>query len=235
MIADLILLAVFGVITWTVAGEGAWGAAQICLCVVFAGLVAMNFFEPLAASLGGIVGQYRADVVALVGLFAGLVFLARAAVEHLCPADIPVHPLLYEIGRWGAGALTGYLAVGILLTGLHTAPIPRTMQNGTPQGILGFTPERNNFFGFAPDRQWLAFTQFVTEHAFYSGRVFDGPRFQVGNIDNNVWPSFPIRYATRRENLAAGTTGGTGTTPLPTGGAPGPSPGGGGGGKAPGF
>ena len=62
----------------------------------------------------------------------------------------------------------------------------------------------------APDRQWLGFTQYVSESMFVTGpapRVFDGAvaDFIDGENANTVWPSFPIRYATRRQVFAEGT------------------------------
>ena len=42
------LIAIVGIVTWLVAQEGVWGAASILLGVVVSGLIAMNFFEPLA-------------------------------------------------------------------------------------------------------------------------------------------------------------------------------------------
>jgi hypothetical protein len=83
--------------------------------------------------------------------------------------------------------------MAFLLTALHTAPLPRN--------FLGFTPERDNFFNVAaPDREWLGFVQYVSENSLSSSdlRIFDGPRFLVPNHENQVWPSFIIRYATRR-------------------------------------
>jgi len=114
--------------------------------------------------------------------------------------------------------------MAFLLTALHTAPLPRE--------FLGFRPEEGAFFGIAPDRQWLAFTQFVSERALQrsivrrdpatkmvmtsgpSGRplrqpnVFDGMIRDVGDPQsphpNRVWASFPIRYAQRRAEIEKG-------------------------------
>ena len=201
---DLLLLAVVGVVTWSVASEGAWGAGFTLLSVLFAGLLAMNFFEPAAGYLQSAISDspawaQRWDVIALVGLFALFTFGLRSATDYLEPTFIPVHPLVHEIGRWGFGAMTGYVCMAVLLTALHTAPLPRT--------FLGFEPERRNLLGIAaPDRQWLGFTQYVSERVMRNGRVFDGPHYSVGPVQNQVWPSFPIRYASRR----AGTSGGGG-------------------------
>ena len=63
------LLVIVEVVAWMVASEGIWGAVQTFLCTLLAGLLAMNFFEPLAYRLGGIVpdGNYSDIVAALAG------------------------------------------------------------------------------------------------------------------------------------------------------------------------
>ena len=200
--------------------------------VLLSGLLAMNFFEPLAMFLEENIAssgswRYRWDFIALVGLFGGFVFAFRSAAEYLSPTFMQVHPLVHEIARWSCGLLTGYVTMAILLTALHTAPLPRE--------FLGFTPERKNFFGMtAPDRQWLGFTQYVSERVFKSGRIFDGPRITVGDYEKKIWPSFPIRYASRRELLAAGESrrSGSGKSKILK---PQVQPSSGGGGSQPGF
>jgi hypothetical protein len=77
---------------------------------------------------------------------------------------------------------------------------------------MGFAPERANFFAMSPDRQWLGFTQWVSENVCNSSppRIFDGPQIVLGDptaqgaITNKIWPSFPIRYASRREKGGGG-------------------------------
>ncbi len=210
MIIDLTFLGVWGLVTWCVAGEGAFGSALNCLAIVTGGLIAMNFFEPFAAfgerylmSGGG--WAFYWDLIALVGLFAAAVTVLRFLFDYFTPHRFDLLPLGEEIGRWFFGACGGYATAAIFLTALHTAPLPRE--------FLGFTPERRNFFNIlAPDRQWLGFTQFVSENVFaQSGQpvIFDGPTadFIQNPADanrNKVWTSFPIRYATRRDQYAGG-------------------------------
>ncbi|KAA0133300.1 MAG: CvpA family protein [Gimesia chilikensis] len=200
---DILLLAILGIVTWCVASEGAWGAGFIFVSVLLSGLLAMNFFEPLATFMSGnVIGsgawQQRWDSIALIGLFVGFVFLFREVTVRIAPAYMQVHPLVHEIGRWGFAALTGYITMAFLLTALHTTALPRD--------FIGFTPERDNLFGVvAPDRQWLGFTQYVSEKSMRNGalgHIFDGPEYSLPNHQNRVWPSFPIRYASRR---ASGT------------------------------
>ena len=208
---EITCLIVVGVVTWMVASEGIWGAAQTFLCTLLAGLVAMNFFEPLANMLRSFIPENYCDIVALLGLFTALLFGLRMGTEHLSPSYIQVIPMLDTAGRYAFGAITGYLTMAILLTALHTAPLPRE--------FMGFKAERNNVFGVAPDRQWLGFMQYVSEKPLSKAifrdkfgnqdivivHAFDGKYEKIGDpakpYPNGIWPSFPIRYAMRRERI----------------------------------
>ncbi|GIX03879.1 MAG: hypothetical protein KatS3mg113_0885 [Planctomycetaceae bacterium] len=230
---DTVLAAILIGVAYLSSSDGAWNAGVNFLCALLAGLLAMNFFEPLAIFLTRIVPEWgsRWDMICLLGLFAGFVYLLRLLSEQLAPVYIPVSALIEQLGRWLFAGLTGYLTMAIVLTALHTTPLPRE--------FWGFRPERANLFNLAaPDRQWLGFVQYVTEHAlarydlnvgYRNGRpvphAFDGTFFQLGEpqqpYPNDIWPSFPIRYATRREVLSggmvmtsnAGLPGGGGSAP----------------------
>lgn len=231
---DPILLAIVAVVAWLVAGEGAWGAATTLFSVILSGLVAMMLFEPLAAWMGANVltspaWQPRFDIIALCLLFAAGVTGCRLAGEKIQKTDLDVESKAYDGIRWLCGLMTGYVTCGILLTALHTAPLQRE--------FAGFTPERANMFGFAPDRQWLGFVQYTSEYAYSTRnsagqkRVFDGPEYALlPGQPAQRWSSFPIRYATRRARLS-----GFGSTPAgPAAGAPpGTAPAAGNGGGAP--
>ena len=235
---DIACLVVVGITVYCVSNEGLWGAVHTFLCVLLAGLMAMNFFEPMAGFLDGIAPPaYKSymDIIALLGLFIGLVFALRLGSEHLTPVYIGLPSTLDQVGKWAFGAATGYLTMALLLTALHTAPFPRE--------FLGFKPERNNFFGMAPDRQWLGFVQYVTEKPYAKivfedketkqliAHAFDGKYERLGDkttaYPNTIWPSFPIRYAMRRERLESNPAGGGAPAPglipiQPV--APGPTP-----------
>jgi hypothetical protein len=218
MIDVLILLVIAGV-TWCVASEGPWGAASTLIAVILSGLLAMNFFEGLASMFpASVEWQNRADVIALLGLFAGFVAALRYALDYLMPTQIEVQPMAYDGVRWALGAATGYVTAAILLTALHTAPLPRE--------FLGFRAERPNLFDTAaPDRQWLSFTQHASEHIFTTGNVFDATSFEkYPSSGMSTWSSFPIRYAERRERYASGGAISTASAAPPTGGAPPPRP-----------
>lgn len=206
---DIILLAILGGVTWCVASEGFSGAIQTAIICIISGLAAMNFFEPLAMTLQDVLpAKFAAwgDSVALIGIFAVSVTVLRLVVEQVDPGFPDARRPMYEAGRWIGALLAGYVTMAFLLTTLHTAPLPRE--------FMGFTPERANLLGLAaPDRQWLGFTQYVSEKSLKrwgNPNIFDGPQVQLGSsgspYPNEVWASFPIRYATRRENLSTAAT-----------------------------
>ena len=235
---DIVLIAVLAGVTYFVAQEGPWGAAFTLFSVIIAGLVAMNFFEPLANALVGGLGfawQEKVDIIALLGIFSLIVFLLRMATDYLMPTYVEVQGLLWDIGRWVLGAATGYAMVAILLTSLHTAPLPRE--------FAGFSPERGNFLNMAPDRQWLAFVQYLSEKAFGTGtgQIFDyADESTPGTPPGWQFSTFPIRYAHRREAYVsynqltpiAGPPAPGGAVPAAPGGAAAPgAPAGGGSGR----
>src|SRR5690606_15228413 len=129
------------------------------------------------------------------------------------PVHIEVHGLVYDVARWGCSLATGYVTMAFLLMALHTAPLP--------PGLLGFTPEPGRRGGplgqSAPDMKWLGFVHYMTEKSFghgESGPVFDGPRFRLhSGGEVVVLPSFPIRYASRRDRYYGGKPAATTAAP----------------------
>lgn len=214
MFLDLICLAVVAWVSLRVSDEGAWGAVIVFFSVLFAGLFAMNIFEPLAEWLAIRVSdseswQSRWDVISLLGLFSVAVFVLRIVTERLAPARMPIPQLLEPPIRWTAGIATGYVTLAVLLTSLHVAPLPRVVTKDEVLEIAGFQAEREPFFGLGPDRQWLRFNHWMSQHALNRGdsrRLFDGPIYRSGG-ESGRWPSFPIRYADRRERLTRSRRG----------------------------
>ena len=64
---DLILLAIFGLVVWVISAQGEmWDALVIMINVLFASLLAMNFWEPVAEVL---VRYVNADYDHWYGIF----------------------------------------------------------------------------------------------------------------------------------------------------------------------
>ena len=237
MVLDIILVGIVAVITWCVASEGAWGAALMLVTVIISGLLATSFFEVTAEFLQSSFSdsyewQHRWDVIALVGLFAGFVFAFRKATDWIMPIHIEVHGLVYDVTRWASSLATGYVTMAFLLTAFHTAPLP--------PDLLGFTAEPQRRGGplgqSAPDMKWLGFVHHMTETAFRkgpdqsgaAGPIFDGPRYEMyPGGPEQIMPSFPIRYASRRDRYYGGApaaavpSGGSSSSPGRSGGGSG--------------
>jgi len=204
---DVIILLLFLYIAWSVASENAWQAATSTMVVFFAGLLSMNFFEPCAEFLEKNVSSNpswnaRWDILCLLGIFSTSVFALKYFVDRLVPCDIYLHDFLEIPTKLVFSAFTGYLTIAILMTALHTAPLPRDYWGY-------FIPEpqrRDGLLGrLQPDYHWLGITQYVSEVTFPHApeiRIFDAPRFRAGT-EEEYWSSFPIRYATRRALLEA--------------------------------
>ena len=208
MLIDLGLLLFLIGIAYRVSQAGAWGGVTRLFCTFFAGVVAMNLFEPAAEWLQRHVSEAapwreRWDVIALLGIFSVAVMLLRMITERLAPASLPIAEPLETLIGWLGGVGCGFLMTAILLTALHVAPFPRLVTESGVREVAGFQPEREHLFGLAPDQQWLALVQQLSLRALNRGdsdRIFDGPIYRsAGGVA--PWPSFALKYAARREFL----------------------------------
>ena len=205
--ADLVFTAVVLLVSVLVAKGGAARAGVRLVSVIFAGLLAMNYFEPLAqllirAANDATIAERFGRVGCLVAVFALAVAVLRTVTNRLLPEPTELPPILESVARWALGVLTGCVTAAVLLTAVHTFPGPADFWGTFPP-----LPEQRAgpIMKTAPDYQWLGFTQHVSEHVFRSGeqgRVFDGPRLKIGNVDKDKrWASFPLRYAAWRQKL----------------------------------
>ena len=206
---DLILLAIFGVVVWVISAQGEmWDALVIMINVLFASLLAMNFWEPVAEVL---VRHVNADydhwygIFCLLGLFI-LILLGLRWVSDRVLSDKKVEfsPKMDSVGKYLFGMMTAWITICFLSASIHTSPLPRE--------FWGFRPENKKFllFEFSPDRCWLAFMQRTSEKTFERGNkglnVFD---LWEGGVNNQ--PPTPhqasrmyiIRNAARREGASA--------------------------------
>ncbi len=168
-------------------GEGIWSNAIRLINVVTAGLLAMNFFEPMARFLDGVDSTftYFWDFISLWVIFGVSMvafryltgFASRIKVRFLKVAD--------QIGSPVLALWVGWVLVSFTLTTFHTAPLARNFLFGA------FRPGEKMFLGMAPDQQWLGFVQQVSKGSFSrSIPVAFDPNGQ-----------FIANYAIRRSNL----------------------------------
>src|SRR5436305_11998949 len=106
--------------------EGVFGAFCMFVNVIVAGLVAFNFWEPLASYLEpnffATVLQGYEDALCLTAVFWLTLVLLRVATTQFAPLELEVHPTAQRAGGALFGMLAGYLVSGFLLCVFQTLP-----------------------------------------------------------------------------------------------------------------
>jgi hypothetical protein len=169
VVIDLIIGFLILLMTYALAGEGLWGAALMFFNVLFGGLIAFNFYEPLAQLIDSTgIGWGFSDTLSLLGLFCVAVLLLRMTTESLAPAMVRFPTPIYHAGRWFFALATSLVAFSILLLSLHVAPVHKKIF-----GVIDYKYKPP--FGLGLDHQWLGFFQYTT------GAIF--AQYGSGTID----------------------------------------------------
>jgi uncharacterized membrane protein required for colicin V production len=176
--------------------EGMWSNAVRLINIVTAGLLAMNFFEPLARWLTDWQPSYTYlwDFLSLWGLFVVFMLVFRILTDQLSHVKVRFLKLADRIGSGVLSLWIGWVMVCFTMTTLHTAPLAKVFM------WEGFQPEEKMFFGLAPDHQWLAFTQKMSMGTFScsSENVFDP--------DSEFIPKYERRRADLEEQIDKSNT-----------------------------
>jgi hypothetical protein len=137
--------------------QGLLTAFTMLVNVFLAGLVAFNFWEPIAKelerALGGSPVVGYEDFICLIVLFCVTLVVLRVATNSMSRNEPELPPAVQQGGAVVCGLLTGYLAAGFLTCALQTLPIE--------QDFFGFSARveagSNGLRGvLPPDRVWLA-------------------------------------------------------------------------------
>lgn len=193
----LLILVVLGVFA-SLMSESLWSNALTLINVVTAALLATNFFEPLADWLESSIpsGAYFWDLISLWVLFAVVLGILRALTDNVSKISVKFKKPIETAGSYFFAAWICWVLLCFLMMTLHTAPLSRNFM------FQAFRPEDRLFFGLAPDRKWLAFTQKMSRTTFSrmpselhpEGHVFDPQA------------AFMPKYASRRDAYAATDT-----------------------------
>jgi hypothetical protein len=185
MTLNLILLAVFVLVTVALWKEGLWASLVMLLQVVLAATVATAWYERVVAMLEPRLPSYTylLDFVALWGLFCLILLGLREATDRLSRTKIRLRRPVELFAGPVVAALAGWVVTCFTAASLHVAPLPRNFVQPTPEARM--------LFGLAPDRKWLAWTR---------GATLKGP-FAVPAAAFDKDADFIIRYADRRKRL----------------------------------
>src|SRR5262245_51383569 len=96
--------------------EGLFTAVCMCANVFLAGLLAFNFFEPLAnvaeQALDKTFLQGYEDFVCLIGLFSISLGVLRSVANRINNEEVHYQPTLNALGAAGVALVMGYLIAG---------------------------------------------------------------------------------------------------------------------------
>jgi hypothetical protein len=198
----LIILAV-GYAYWR---EGVFTACLMFVNTFIAGLVAFNFWEPLADLLdppfqGTFLSGYE-DGLCLVALFAVTLGVLRTITNGLSRTEVQFIPWVRQAGGALFGFATGYLVAGFLLCVLQTLPWHENFMFFHAQ----YHPDEGGLRRIIPpDRAWLALMHRAGAYAFANEQDesaqdidadLNSPYVKYKTFDK--YGTFAIRYARYR-------------------------------------
>jgi uncharacterized membrane protein required for colicin V production len=158
----IVALLILGM-TYALASEGLWGAALMFFNALFAAMITLNFYEPLAQVIGTNVTFLSgyADALCILLIFTVSLLLMRLLTELLAPSMVRFPKPLYHIGRLGFALGGSLVTMGVMLLALDASPVNRK--------ILGSMDHQSQpFFKVRLDKEVLAFFQYST------GQIFSG-------------------------------------------------------------
>jgi hypothetical protein len=191
IILPFLMLALIFAVVATCFSEGIWSNVVRLINVITAGLLAMNFFEPLARSLDSWQPSYTYvwDFLSLWGLFGVFLLILREITDRVSRVNVRFLKLADRIGGVVLSLWIGWVMVCFTMMTLHTAPLGRNFLFG------GFSTEKDAsmMFGMAsPDVEWLGFTYKMANGAFAGSAAPE----EVDKLAD-----FMPKYATRRTEL----------------------------------
>ena len=172
LLLDLALFVIFFACLGFLYPEGMWGNAVRLVNVLMAALLAVNFWEPLAALLENSVGKsfsYFWDFLSLWLLFLVFFVIFRIATSYASRVKVKFLGLADRIGSEVFAVCIGLVLIAFTLMSLHTAPLKAEFLFG------GFDPHNNGFIGMPLDKMWLNYMNYASKGPFsrWSSRQFD--------------------------------------------------------------
>jgi hypothetical protein len=184
-----VTFAVMLIVAYSFFREGVLTAVTMLVNVFVAGLVAFNFWEPIASavepSLQGSLLEGYEDSLVLFALFTLTLGGLRLVTNNLANAELQLPALVNQVGAVVVALLTGYLLAGFLVCMAQTLPWDKNFLGFEPMADAD-APKLRRFM--SPDRVWLALMH----------RAGAGPLSQADSTTFDPEGSFEMRYARER-------------------------------------
>jgi len=162
----LLCLLILAACTGFLCRDGLWNNAVRLVNVIFAGLLAMNFYEWVASWLIGLSDSIRpwqplADFLSWWGCFAIIMVVFRAVSDAVSPVRVRFLKVADQAGGIALSVCIGWVMICFTLASLHAAPLGQ-------YPLLGaFKPQEKMLFGIlAPDREWLGFIKYQSSYGY---------------------------------------------------------------------
>jgi hypothetical protein len=165
----MLLLLVFALCVAFMFNSGLWSCVIGLFNVIVATMIAINYFEPLADFFDSQYKDltYTYDFIALWLIFAVAYTAFRVLTDFISKVNVRFKRPVDVAGGLFFSACVGWVMVCFTTMTLHTAPLH-------PDFLGAFaTPQTREFFGFAPDRVWLAFAQQNSQGVLSRSNTFD--------------------------------------------------------------
>ena len=191
---SVLLIVVFIAVVGSSLNEGLWGNTITFFNTLFSALLATNFWEPISKWLASQVpsARYLWDFIVLWILFSLSMFILRVFTDAASKYKMKFIKPVDAIGGLAFSLATGWVLVAFMMMTLHTAPLVRDFLGG------GFLPEKQMFFGMAPDRHWLGFVQRISSPTGAFRPLNAGEDYQGFDPTSE----FMIKYGERRDAYA---------------------------------
>jgi hypothetical protein len=177
-VADLVIAFLILLMTYVLSSEGLWGAALVFFNVLFSGIIAFNFYEPLAALLSENVGFLAgfADTLCLMSIFIVSLTLFRLTTDSIAPAMVRFPLPIYHLGRFFFGLAATVTALSIMILAFETAPVHQKV-------LSSIDYKSKPPFGLGLDHHWLSFFQYTTGQVFadYRPGEYRDPHGEYGS------------------------------------------------------
>jgi hypothetical protein len=159
-VIDLVFGFLILLMTYALSSEGLWGAALMFFNVLFGGLIAFNFYEPLAKLIDSTgIGWGYSDAFSMLSIFCLSVMLLRMTTETIAPAMVRFPVPIYHAGRLLFALGTSLVTMAILILSFHASPVHKKVF-----GAIDYKYKPP--FGMGLDHQWLGFFQYTTGNIF---------------------------------------------------------------------